>query len=222
MVPGFSLFRRSSSLVANPTTQGVSLRGLGSSGASRSLVLWDGIPLNSPFGGWIYWTRVSPEQLDRVEVSRGASTSVFGDKAMGGSIGLFTGGLFTGQTLPRSRPAPLDGSATRAATPPRIRSRAAERSRLTRASLSPPAPGPSPRTVTSSSPNPPAAPSIPRPTSASPPPLPAPISSTPTTASSSVPTRSPRNAKTAPLSPATQPASAPSPPTTGAISALRC
>jgi outer membrane cobalamin receptor len=91
MVPGFSLFRRSSSLVANPTTQGVSLRGLGSSGASRSLVLWDGIPLNSPFGGWIYWTRVSPEQLDRVEVSRGASTSVFGDKAMGGSIGLFTG-----------------------------------------------------------------------------------------------------------------------------------
>jgi hypothetical protein len=32
-VPGFSLFRRSSSLVANPTTQGISLRGIGSSGA---------------------------------------------------------------------------------------------------------------------------------------------------------------------------------------------
>src|SRR5690348_15108741 len=30
-VPGFSMFRRSSSLVANPTTQGISLRGLGSS-----------------------------------------------------------------------------------------------------------------------------------------------------------------------------------------------
>src|ERR1039457_2511564 len=43
-VPGFTLFRRSSSLVANPTTQGVSLRGIGSSGASRTLVLWDGIP----------------------------------------------------------------------------------------------------------------------------------------------------------------------------------
>ena len=41
-VPGFSLFRRSDSLVANPTTQGVSLRGLGPSGASRSLVLLDG------------------------------------------------------------------------------------------------------------------------------------------------------------------------------------
>src|SRR5262249_31914077 len=49
-IPGFSLFRRTSSLVAHPTTQGVSLRGLGSSGASRSLVLWDGIPINDPFG----------------------------------------------------------------------------------------------------------------------------------------------------------------------------
>ena len=56
-VPGFSLFRRSSSLVANPTTQGVSLRGLGSSGASRTLVLWDGIPVNDSFGGWVYWTQ---------------------------------------------------------------------------------------------------------------------------------------------------------------------
>ncbi len=91
MVPGFSLFRRSSSVAANPTTQGVSLRGLGSTGASRTLVLWDGVPVNSPFGGWIYWTRIAPESLERMEVSRGASTSVFGDKAMGGTINLVTG-----------------------------------------------------------------------------------------------------------------------------------
>src|SRR5574341_1286995 len=45
-VPGFSLFRRSSSLTAHPTTQGVSLRGIGSTGASRTLVLWDGVPIN--------------------------------------------------------------------------------------------------------------------------------------------------------------------------------
>ena len=89
-IPGFSLFRRSSSVVANPTTQGVSLRGTGSSGASRSLVLWDGIPTNDPFGGWVYWTRFVPEQIDRVEVSRGASTSIFGDRAMGGAIALFS------------------------------------------------------------------------------------------------------------------------------------
>jgi hypothetical protein len=37
-VPGFSLFRRTTSAVANPTTQGVTLRGLSASGASRTLV----------------------------------------------------------------------------------------------------------------------------------------------------------------------------------------
>jgi outer membrane cobalamin receptor len=89
-IPGFSLFRRTSSVVAHPTTQGVSLRGIGSSGASRTLVLWDGVPVNDPFGGWVYWTRIPPEQLDRVEISRGAATSVFGDRAMGGAIALFS------------------------------------------------------------------------------------------------------------------------------------
>lgn len=84
------MFRRSSSIAANPTTQGISLRGLGSSGASRTLLLWDGIPVNSPFGGWIYWTRIDPEDVERIEISRGASTSVFGDKAMGGAIQVFT------------------------------------------------------------------------------------------------------------------------------------
>ncbi|HWG19649.1 MAG TPA: carboxypeptidase regulatory-like domain-containing protein, partial [Terracidiphilus sp.] len=44
-VTGFELFRRSSSLVANPTSQGVSLRGLGSTAASRTLVLANEIPL---------------------------------------------------------------------------------------------------------------------------------------------------------------------------------
>jgi outer membrane receptor for ferrienterochelin and colicin len=52
-VPGFSLFRRSSSLVTHPTTQGVSLRGIGPSGASRALVLVDGVPANDAFGGWV-------------------------------------------------------------------------------------------------------------------------------------------------------------------------
>lgn len=86
LIPGFTLLRRTSSLAANPTTQGVSLRGIGSSGTSRTLVLSDGIPLNDPFGGWVYWTRTSPDDVDRVEMSRGATTSVFGDRAMGGTI----------------------------------------------------------------------------------------------------------------------------------------
>ena len=89
-VPGFSLFRRSSSLVANPTTQGVSLRATGSSGASRTLILWDGIPINDPFGGWVYWDRLDPDNIAEVDIDRGAATSIFGDRALSGSISLFS------------------------------------------------------------------------------------------------------------------------------------
>ncbi|MEQ1575049.1 MAG: carboxypeptidase regulatory-like domain-containing protein, partial [Vicinamibacterales bacterium] len=58
LVPGFTLFRRTSSRTANPTTQGVALRGIGGSAQSRSLVLTDGVPLNDAFGGWVYWNKV--------------------------------------------------------------------------------------------------------------------------------------------------------------------
>ena len=75
--PGFTLFRRSSSRAANPTTQGVTLRGLSASGASRTLVLAGGVPLNDAFGGWVYWGRVPQAAIERVEVVRGgASDSV--------------------------------------------------------------------------------------------------------------------------------------------------
>ncbi len=89
-VPGFSLFRRSSSVVSHPTTQGVSLRGIGPSGVSRTLVLVDGIPLNDPFGGWVYWSRVSKESVDRIEVVRGGGSSAWGSAALGGVIQLLT------------------------------------------------------------------------------------------------------------------------------------
>ncbi|HEX9984889.1 MAG TPA: TonB-dependent receptor [Thermoanaerobaculia bacterium] len=85
-VPGFTLFRRSGSRVANPTAQGVSLRGIGASGASRALVLDDGIPLNDPFGGWVYWGRVPRVALSRVEVLRGGASDLYGSGAMGGVI----------------------------------------------------------------------------------------------------------------------------------------
>ncbi|HEX8722978.1 MAG TPA: TonB-dependent receptor [Pyrinomonadaceae bacterium] len=85
-VPGFQLFRRTGGRAANPTAQGVSLRGVGASGASRALVLYDGVPLNDPFGGWVYWGRVPREGLERVEVLRGASSSLYGSGALGGVV----------------------------------------------------------------------------------------------------------------------------------------
>lgn len=85
-VPGFTLFRRTGSRVANPTSQGVSLRGVGASGASRALVIDDGIPLNDPFGGWVYWGRVPREALQRVEIVRGGASDLYGSSAMGGVV----------------------------------------------------------------------------------------------------------------------------------------
>jgi outer membrane receptor protein involved in Fe transport len=87
-VPTFSLFRRSSSLSSHPTAQGVSLRGIGPSGVSRTLVLVDGMPFNDPFGGWVYWTRVPMESVDRIEVIDGSSSSLYGNYGMGGVINI--------------------------------------------------------------------------------------------------------------------------------------
>lgn len=87
-VPGFTLFRRSGSRTANPTTLGVSLRGTGGSGASRALVLEDGIPLNDPFGGWVYWGHVPREAIGSIEVLRGGGSSLYGSDALGGVINI--------------------------------------------------------------------------------------------------------------------------------------
>ncbi|HEY3129838.1 MAG TPA: TonB-dependent receptor [Acidobacteriota bacterium] len=86
-VAGFSLFRRTSSLAANPTTQGVSLRATGSSGASRTAVMDDGVPAGDPFGGWIYWSRFPRARISDVEVVRGSLSDEYGSSAIGGVIG---------------------------------------------------------------------------------------------------------------------------------------
>ncbi|CAN5711195.1 TonB-dependent receptor [soil metagenome] len=89
-VPGFSLFRRSSSRVANPTTQGVTLRSFGPSGAGRTLVLLDGIPLNDPFAGYVPWNQVPPSSLEQVLLTPGGGAGLFGNAALAGTIFLST------------------------------------------------------------------------------------------------------------------------------------
>jgi outer membrane receptor protein involved in Fe transport len=87
-IPGFELFRRSSSLVANPTSQGVSLRGLGSTSASRSLVVFDNVPLNDPYGEWIHWEEIPQLDIQSVEVVRGGASDLYGSSAIGGVISI--------------------------------------------------------------------------------------------------------------------------------------
>ncbi|HEY1262373.1 MAG TPA: TonB-dependent receptor [Terriglobales bacterium] len=85
-IPGFTLFRRTSSRTANPTTLGVSLSGLGASGASRALVLEDGVPLNDPFGGWVYWGRVPQQGLESIELVRRGISNLYGSDGLAGAI----------------------------------------------------------------------------------------------------------------------------------------
>lgn len=101
-VPAFSLFRRSDSFTANPTAQGVSLRGLGPSGASRSLVLLDGVPLNDPFGGWVAWTKIPREGLARAEVVSAGGATAWGNASLGGVVQLFTAPAHAELALVRS------------------------------------------------------------------------------------------------------------------------
>lgn len=102
-VPGFGLFRRNTSFISHPTTTGVSLRGIGPSGASRTLVLWDGIPMNDPFGNWVYWNRLPTLYLDRAEVARGAASPLYGSSALGGTIQLLSRSPEPGQFRARGR-----------------------------------------------------------------------------------------------------------------------
>ena len=89
--PGFSLFRRTSTLGANPTTQGASLRAVAGSGASRALVTLDGVPQNDPFGGWVIWTALPPSSIDSAEIVRGAGSGPYGAGALTGVVALRSG-----------------------------------------------------------------------------------------------------------------------------------
>jgi outer membrane receptor protein involved in Fe transport len=87
-LPDVELFRRSSSLVANPTSQGISLRGLGSTSASRTLLTEDDVPLNDPVGGWIHWQEQPELAIERIELVRGGASDLYGSSAIGGVVNL--------------------------------------------------------------------------------------------------------------------------------------
>lgn len=86
--PGVSLFRRTGSGAANPTTQGLSLRAIAPSGAGRALVTLDGAPQNDPFGGWVIWSGLPPEGLEGATVVRGAGAGPYGAGALTGVVAL--------------------------------------------------------------------------------------------------------------------------------------
>lgn len=90
--PGVQQFRRSDSRSANPSAQGITLRGLGGNASSRTLVLLDGVPLVDPFFGYVPLSALAPERLATVQVLRGGGAGAFAAGAVAGTIDLTSAG----------------------------------------------------------------------------------------------------------------------------------
>lgn len=87
-VAGLQQFRRSDSRSANPTSQGVSLRGIGGNASSRALLLLDGVPQADPFGGWVAFPAYATGRLGQVRVTRGGGSGYLGPGALAGTVEL--------------------------------------------------------------------------------------------------------------------------------------
>lgn len=98
LVPGLQQFRRSDARSANPTSQGVTLRGLGGNASSRALLILDGVPQSDPFGGWISFPGYDAINLAAVRVRRGGGTGGDGPGALAGTIELESAGITPDQS----------------------------------------------------------------------------------------------------------------------------
>ena len=86
----------------HPMVPSLAMRGVGiGDSADCGLVLVDGLPINGGFFGHINWNRAPKRLIERVEVVRGASSSLFGSYAMGGVVDIIT-------RVPSSRETAID------------------------------------------------------------------------------------------------------------------
>lgn len=87
-VPGLQQFRRSDARSANPTSQGITLRGLGGNASSRALLFLDDVPQADPFGGWVSWPAYDAVDPAQVRVNKGGGQPSAGPGALAGVIEL--------------------------------------------------------------------------------------------------------------------------------------
>jgi iron complex outermembrane receptor protein len=66
----------------------ITLRGI--PGQSRTLILLDGIAMNSPYSGSFLSVGVAPGSLERIEVVKGGASSLYGGYAMAGVVNMIT------------------------------------------------------------------------------------------------------------------------------------
>lgn len=87
-VAGLQQFRRSDSRSANPTSQGISLRGIGGNASSRALLILDGVPQADPFGGWVAFPAYAIDRIGEIRVTRGGGSGYYGPGALAGTVEL--------------------------------------------------------------------------------------------------------------------------------------
>ncbi|RLG05374.1 MAG: hypothetical protein DRN65_07020, partial [Thaumarchaeota archaeon] len=81
--------RRYAGMVSSGSHPQIQIRGVGS--IKRVLVLKDGIPLNTAYTGGVYnFNTMSTDDIERIEVVRGAGSALYGSRAMGGVINIIT------------------------------------------------------------------------------------------------------------------------------------
>ncbi len=102
-VAGLQQFRRSDARSANPTSQGITLRGIGGNASSRALLILDGVPQADPFGGWVAFPAYATRRIGRVRVTRGGGSGYYGSGALAGTVEL--------ESATPSQLAPIDASA---------------------------------------------------------------------------------------------------------------
>jgi iron complex outermembrane receptor protein len=82
--------RRNKGLSSTGSHTTVAMRGTGRETA-RTLFLKDGIPLNSTYMGSVnFWGTMSVDNIEKIEIVRGASSALYGSNAMGGVVNIIT------------------------------------------------------------------------------------------------------------------------------------
>lgn len=83
------------------TLTGVSIRG---ANPDQTLVLMNGMRINSSVNGGANWNAIDPASIERIEIIRGAASSLYGADAIGGVINIIT------KTGGKDRPTEFYGS----------------------------------------------------------------------------------------------------------------